>query len=137
LNKPRNKKATPAKPAEKPPENPAAVDRPVAANSLIMDQYRAAKEKRPDMMMLFRVGDVYELFGEDAEEASELLGLTLTTRDQATMAGFPHHQLEPYLHKLLKAGKRVAICDQEEDSLAKEPIRREVQRIVTPEADGR
>ena len=77
------------------------------------------------------------MFGEDAETAHKLLGLTLTTRDQThAMAGFPHHQLEAYLHKLLKEGKRVAICDQVEDSLARGPIKREVQRIVTPETDG-
>ncbi len=59
----------------------------------------------------FRIGDFYELFGEDAETAHTLLGLTLTTRDRTlTMAGFPHHQLEVYLHKLLKEGQRVAIC---------------------------
>ena len=103
----------------------------------IMQQYREAKEKHPDMMLLFRIGDFYELFGEDAEMAHKLLGLTLTTRDQTqTMAGFPHHQLEAYLHKLLKEGQRVAICDQVEDSLARGPIKREVQRVVTPETDA-
>ncbi|MBM4072035.1 MAG: hypothetical protein FJ271_24380, partial [Planctomycetes bacterium] len=64
----------------------------------------------------FRVGDFYELFHEDAETASKILGLTLTTRDKTVaMAGFPHHSLETYLHKLLHAGHRVAICDQVED----------------------
>src|SRR5947209_20061297 len=79
------------------------------------------------------MGDFYELFGEDAETAHKLLGLTLTTRDRTvTMAGFPHHQLEAYLHKLLKAGQRVAVCDQVEESLARGPIRREITRVVTP-----
>src|SRR6267154_2678761 len=80
---------------------------------MIMQQYHAAKEKYPDMLLLFRMGDFYELFCEDAETAHKLLGLTLTTRDRTlTMAGFPHHQLEVYLHKLLKEGQRVASCDQ-------------------------
>ena len=101
-----------------------------------MQQYREAKEKHPDMLLLFRIGDFYELFGEDAETAHKLLGLTLTTRDQTlTMAGFPHHQLEAYLHKLLKEGRRIAICDQVEESLARGPIRREVTRVETPEGD--
>src|SRR2546425_6860746 len=79
------------------------------------------------------MGDFYELFGEDAETAHKLLGLTLTTRDRTlTMAGFPHHQLEVYLHKLLKEGQRVAICEPVEESLARGPIRREVTRVVTP-----
>lgn len=118
-------------------ETSAAANRPAADASSIMAQYRAAKEKHPDMMLLFRIGDFYELFGEDAETAHKLLGLTLTTRDQThTMAGFPHHQLEAYLQKLLKDGKRVAICDQVDDSLARGPIKREVQRIVTPANDG-
>ena len=98
-----------------------------------MEQYRAAKEKHPDMLLVFRVGDFYELFAEDAETAHAVLGLTLTTRDRTvTMAGFPHHQLETYLHKLLKEGKRVAICEPVEDSLARGPIRREVQRVIVP-----
>ena len=92
---------------------PAEVKNAPAPNgrSAIMQQYQAAKEKHPDMLLVFRMGDFYELFGEDAETAHKLLGLTLTTRDRTlTMAGFPHHQLETYLHKLLKEGKRVAIC---------------------------
>lgn len=99
----------------------------------IMEQYRAAKEKHPNMLLLFRMGDFYELFDQDAETAHKLLGLTLTTRDRTiTMAGFPHHQLESYLHKLLQSGQRVAICEPVEDSIARGPIRREVTRVVTP-----
>ncbi|MBX9681587.1 MAG: hypothetical protein K2X38_22760 [Gemmataceae bacterium] len=99
----------------------------------IMEQYRAAKEKHPAMLLLFRMGDFYELFGEDAETAHKLLGLTLTTRDRTiTMAGFPHHQLEVYLRKLLHEGQRVAICEPVEESLTRGPIRREVTRVVTP-----
>ena len=131
--KPRKKKAEP-----KPSEVPAEAKRPEADKTTIMDQYQVAKEKHPGMMLLFRIGDFYELFDQDAEEASKLLGLTLTTRDQTyTMAGFPHHQLEPYLQKLLKAGRRVAICDQVEDSLAREPIKREVERVIAPEKNGK
>ena len=99
----------------------------------LMQQYRAAKEKHPNMLLLFRMGDFYELFDQDAETAHKLLGLTLTTRDRTlVMAGFPHHQLEVYLHKLLKEGQRVAICEPVEESLARGPIRREVTRVVTP-----
>ena len=128
--KPRKQKADPKpeperKPAKTLPDTP------------IMMQYREAKEKHPDMLLLFRMGDFYELFDQDAETAHKILGLTLTTRDQEIkMAGFPHHQLEAYLHKLLKAGLRVAVCDQVEDSLAKGPIKREVQRVVVPGEDG-
>jgi DNA mismatch repair protein MutS len=87
------------------------------------------------MLLLFRLGDFYELFFEDAEVASRVLGITLTSRDkQAPMAGFPHHALETHLRNLLRAGHRVAICDQVEDaSQAKgRLIRREVTRVVTP-----
>ncbi len=105
-----------------------------AGRDSIMGQYRAAKEKHPGMLLLFRVGDFLEMFGEDAETAHKLLGLTLTTRDRTlTMAGFPHHQLEVYLRKLLHEGQRVAICEPVEELLARGPIRREVTRVVTPE----
>lgn len=91
----------------------------------IMKQYRDAKEKHPDMILIFRMGDFYEMFDKDAELAAKVLGLTLTTRDRdIAMAGFPHHSLEAYLHKLLHAGHRVAICDQVDESLAKGPIKR-------------
>lgn len=86
----------------------------------ILQQWRDAKQKHPEMMMLFRMGDFYEFFGEDADAASKILGLTLMQRNtllprsEATvsMTGFPHHQLETYLRKLLAASKRVAICEQ-------------------------
>src|SRR5438128_6422599 len=100
----------------------------------MMQQYREAKERHPGMILLFRMGDFYELFDSDAELAAPVLGLTLTSRDKTIpMAGFPHHALEPYLRKLLQAGHRVAICDQVEDpALAKGLVRREVTRVVTP-----
>lgn len=99
-----------------------------------MQQYRDAKEQYPGMLLLFRMGDFYELFDADAEVASKVLGLTLTSRDKTIpMAGIPHHALERYLHRLLRAGHRVAICDQVEDaSQAKGLVRREVTRVVTP-----
>lgn len=110
-----------------------AIPPSTAGRDTIMEQYRAAKEKHPGMLLLFRVGDFLEMFGEDAETAHKLLGLTLTTRDRTLpMAGFPHHQLEVYLRKLLHEGKRVAICEPVEESLARGPIRREVTRVVTP-----
>src|SRR5437773_6859013 len=100
----------------------------------MMQQYREARERHPGMLLLFRMGDFYELFDADAEVASRVLGLTLTSRDKTVpMAGFPHHALEPYLRKLLHAGHRVAICDQVEDpALAKGLVKREVTRVVTP-----
>jgi DNA mismatch repair protein MutS len=88
----------------------------------LIEHYHAAKERHPNMLLAFRCGDFYELFGEDAETASKILGLTLTSRDRILpMAGFPHHQLETYLHRLLKAGQRVAICEQVESAAGKVP----------------
>jgi DNA mismatch repair protein MutS len=100
----------------------------------MMQQYREAKERHPGMLLLFRMGDFYELFDDDAEVAARVLGLTLTSRDKTIpMAGFPHHALDPHLHRLLHAGHRVAICDQVEDpALAHGLVRREVTRVVTP-----
>jgi DNA mismatch repair protein MutS len=100
----------------------------------MMQQYREAKERHPGMLLLFRMGDFYELFDADAEVAARVLGLTLTSRDKTIpMAGFPHHALDTHLRKLLHAGHRVAICDQVEDpALAQGLVRREVTRIVTP-----
>jgi DNA mismatch repair protein MutS len=100
----------------------------------MMQQYREAKERHPGMLLLFRMGDFYELFDDDAEVASRVLGLTLTSRDKTIpMAGFPHHALDSHLRKLLQAGHRVAICDQVEDpALARGLVKREVTRVVTP-----
>jgi DNA mismatch repair protein MutS len=100
----------------------------------MMQQYRDAKDRHPGMLLLFRMGDFYELFDSDAELASRVLGLTITSRDKTIpMAGFPHHSLQVHLRKLLQAGHRVAICDQVEDAaLAKGLVRREVTRVVTP-----
>src|SRR5580704_6485981 len=100
----------------------------------MMQQYRDAKERHPGMLLLFRMGDFYELFHEDAEVASRVLGLTLTSRDGSIpMAGFPVKALDTHLRNLLLAGHRVAVCDQVEDpALAKGLVRREVTRVVTP-----
>ena len=104
----------------------------------LMQQHRAIKQKYPDAILLFRVGDFYETFGQDAVIAAQVLGITLTKRNNGAaassdLAGFPHHALDTYLHKLVKAGYRVAICDQLEDpKLAKGIVKRGVTEMVTP-----
>jgi DNA mismatch repair protein MutS len=103
----------------------------------MMQQFEAAKARCPGALVLFRMGDFYEVFGADAREASTLLDLTLTSRDKGPdalpMAGFPHHQLDNQLAKLVAAGRRVAICEQIDDpKTTKGLLRREVTRIVTP-----
>src|SRR5499427_2837081 len=104
----------------------------------LMQQHKAIKQKYPDAVLLFRVGDFYETFGQDAVIASQVLGITLTKRNNGAaassdLAGFPHHALDVYLHKLVKAGYRVAICDQLEDpKLAKGIVKRGVTELVTP-----
>ncbi|MFZ9387221.1 MAG: DNA mismatch repair protein MutS [Chitinophagaceae bacterium] len=104
----------------------------------MMQQHRAIKQKYPDAILLFRVGDFYETFGQDAVLAARILGITLTRRNNGAaasseLAGFPHHALDTYLHKLVKAGHRVAICDQLEDpKLAKGIVKRGVTDMVTP-----
>ena len=103
----------------------------------MMQQFEAAKARCPGAIVLFRMGDFYELFGDDAREAADLLDLTVTSRekgpDAMPMAGFPHHQLDPQLVKLVAAGRRVAICEQIDDpKTTKGLLRREVTRVVTP-----
>jgi DNA mismatch repair protein MutS len=104
----------------------------------LMQQHRAIKQRYPDAVLLFRVGDFYETFGEDAVVASQVLGITLTKRNNGAafsseLAGFPHHALDTYLHKLVRAGYRVAICDQLEDpKAAKGIVKRGVTELVTP-----
>src|SRR6218665_3565119 len=103
----------------------------------MMQQYHDAKAACPDALLFFRMGDFYELFFEDAKIAASILGLTLTSRDKGEnptpMAGFPYHQLENYLAKLISRGHRAAVCEQVEDpKQAKGIVRREVTRIVTP-----
>ena len=104
----------------------------------LMKQYNAIKVKYPDAMLLFRVGDFYETFGEDAKKAAHILGIILTKRGagsetETALAGFPHHSLNTYLPKLVKAGMRVAICDQLEDpKMTKTIVKRGVTELVTP-----
>lgn len=103
-----------------------------------MKQYNAIKTKYPDAMLLFRVGDFYETFGEDAKKASRVLGIVLTKRgagseSETALAGFPYHSLNTYLPKLVKAGMRVAICDQLEDpKMTKTIVKRGVTELITP-----
>jgi DNA mismatch repair protein MutS len=109
-----------------------------SAETPLMQQHRAIKQKYPDAILLFRVGDFYETFGEDAIIAAQVLGITLTKRNNSAassseLAGFPHHALDTYLHKLVKAGYRVAICDQLEDPRqVKGIVKRGVTELVTP-----
>ena len=104
----------------------------------LMKQYNAFKAKYPDAMLLFRVGDFYETYGSDAVKASEVLGIVLTKRSNGAaadmaMAGFPHHALDTYLPKLVRAGLKVAICEQLEDpKLTKKLVKRGIIELVTP-----
>jgi DNA mismatch repair protein MutS len=104
----------------------------------LMKQYFEIKSKHPDAILLFRCGDFYETFSKDAIESAEILGITLTRRANGSaktveLAGFPHHALDTYLPKLVRAGKRVAICDQLEDpKLTKKLVKRGVTELVTP-----
>lgn len=110
----------------------------VVKETPLMKQYNEIKRKYPDACLLFRVGDFYETFGEDAVRASKILGITLTKRGagsetETALAGFPHHSINTYLPKLVKAGLRVAICDQLEDpKMTKTIVKRGVTELVTP-----
>jgi DNA mismatch repair protein MutS len=114
------------------PDNQKYVETP------LMKQYYAVKSKHPDAILLFRVGDFYETFGEDAIKASEILGITLTRRANGSasfveLAGFPYHALDTYLPRLVRAGQRVAICEQLEDpKLAKKIVKRGITELITP-----
>ncbi len=122
-----------------------SADNKPSRSTPLMRQYWEAKKAHPDAIMLFRMGDFYETFDEDAKIASEVLGIALTKRSNkgrsgkpgpasyVPLAGFPHHALDAYLHKLLSAGYKVAICEQVEDpKLAKGIVKREVVEVVTP-----
>jgi DNA mismatch repair protein MutS len=103
----------------------------------LMKQYNSIKSKHPDALLLFRVGDFYETFGKDAITASNILGITLTARNNGSskieLAGFPHHSIGTYLPKLVKAGHRVAVCDQlEQPTKGKKIVKRGVTELVTP-----
>jgi DNA mismatch repair protein MutS len=119
-------------------KNILAAKEKVVKETPLMKQYNEIKAKYPDACLLFRVGDFYETFGEDAVRASKILGIVLTKRGagsetETALAGFPHHSLNTYLPKLVKAGLRVAICDQLEDpKMTKTIVKRGVTELVTP-----
>ena len=133
-------KPTPTPTLEVKPETPK--QEPLAEkieqrNEPLLKQYQEMKKKHPDAILMFRVGDFYEIFGKDAVEASEILGITLTRRmngpdNRIELAGFPHHALDTYLPKLVRAGKRVAICEQLENPKLKRTPKRKVVETVTP-----
>src|SRR5258706_6444733 len=110
----------------------------LAEHTPVMQQYLRIKGEHPDILVFYRMGDFYELFYDDAEKATRLLDLTLTSRGasagaQVKMAGVPVHSVENYLAKLVKMGQSVAICEQIGDpAAAKGPVARQVTRIVTP-----
>ena len=109
-----------------------------AKETPLMAQYNKIKQKYPDAILLFRIGDFYETFGSDAIKASQILGIVLTKRangnqTELELAGFPHHSVETYLPKLVKAGYRVAICEQLEDpKMVKGIVKRGVTELITP-----
>ena len=120
-----------------PPKQKPLAEKIVQRNEPLLKQYQEMKKKHPDAILLFRVGDFYEIFGKDAVEASEILGITLTRRmngldNRIELAGFPHHALDTYLPKLVRAGKRVAICEQLEDPKLKRTSKQKVVETVTP-----
>ena len=108
------------------------------AETPLMKQYHRIKEQYPNTILLFRLGDFFETFFDDAKHTATCLGITLTKRnngsaDEMPLAGFPHHQLDNYLPKLVKAGYRVAVCEQLEDpKQAKGIVKRGVVEVVTP-----
>ena len=128
-------KPTPTPTPEVKPEVPkqkSLADKIEQKNEPLLKQYQEMKKKHPDAILMFRVGDFYEIFGKDAVEASEILGLTLTRRQSGIdsrieLAGFPHHALDMYLPKLVRAGKRVAICEQLEDPKLKKTTEKKVK----------
>ncbi|TFU94354.1 DNA methylase [Barnesiella sp. WM24] len=128
---------TPTPKQEAKEKTPKAEKKSSLTNTPLMQQYQEMKKKHPDAVLLFRVGDFYEIFGEDAVKASEILGITLTRRANGSdkyieLAGFPHHALDTYLPKLVRAGQRVAICEQLEDPKLKKTTKQKVVETVTP-----
>lgn len=124
-----------AEPTEEPASSDSVAPAETASNdtdSPMLKQFKDLKKKHPDALLLFRCGDFYETYMDDAKAASEILGITLTRNSKTgiNMAGFPYHALDGYLPKLIRAGKRVAICDQIED---KNPTtKRGITELVTP-----
>src|SRR5205823_11520175 len=109
---------------------------PAGGNTPAMKQYWAAKLRHPDAILLFRLGDFYEIFFDDAVEAAPIMGVTLTSRPmregRQPMCGVPHHSWQGYVGKLLRAGRKVVLCDQVETATGKGIVRREVTRVLTP-----
>ena len=127
----------PVTPTPAPKQEVKAEKKSSLTNTPLMQQYQEMKKKHPDAVLLFRVGDFYEIFGEDAVKASEILGITLTRRANGSdkyieLAGFPHHALDTYLPKLVRAGQRVAICEQLEDPKLTKTAKQKVVETVTP-----
>ena len=128
---------TPTPKQEVKEKKPKAEKKSSLTNTPLMQQYQEMKKKHPDAVLLFRVGDFYEIFGKDAVTASEILSITLTRRQTGVdsrieLAGFPHHALDTYLPKLVRAGKSVAICEQLEDPKLKKTPKQKVVETVTP-----
>ena len=118
-------------------KTPKAEKKSSLTNTPLMQQYQEMKKKHPDAILLFRIGDFYEIFGEDAVKASEILGITLTRRANGSdryidLAGFPHHAIDTYLPKVVRAGQRVAICEQLEDPKLTMTAKQKVVETVTP-----
>ena len=106
---------------------------PLGVDTPMMQQYRELKRRYPDHLLLFRLGDFYELFGEDAELGARLLSIALTSRQGAPMAGIPHHSADGYIARLVQAGQKIAICEQLEPSgKGKKLLKRDVVRVITP-----
>ena len=127
----------PVTPTPTPKQEAKAEKKSTLTNTPMMQQYQEMKKKHPDAVLLFRVGDFYEIFGKDAVITSEILGITLTRRQtgldsRIELAGFSHHALDTYLPKLVRAGKRVAICEQLEDPKLTKIPKQEVVETVTP-----
>ena len=131
----------PVTPTPAPKQEVKAEKKSSLTNTPLMQQYQEMKKKHPDAVLLFRVGDFYEIFGEDAVKASEILGITLTRRANGgsdkyiELAGFPHHALDTYLPKLVRAGQRVAICEQLENPKLTKTAKQKAVEIVTPNAE--
>ena len=130
----------PITPTPAPKQEVKAKKKSSLTNTPLIQQYQEMKKKHPDAVLLFRVGDFYEIFGEDAVKASEILGITLTRRANGSdkyieLAGFPHHAIDTYLPKLVIAGQRVAICEQLEDPKLTKTAKQKVVEIVTPNAE--
>jgi len=105
--------------------------------SPMLKQFHDLKKKHPDALLLFRCGDFYESYEDDARACAEVLGITLTKcKNGISMAGFPFHALDTYLPKLIRAGKRVAICDQIEEPKAKKPSKRGINTLSTPKEES-